>query len=387
MTAARFRSFLPVAAAAVSLAAFAVAGPRLRAARRARTRIAREASAAAAAVAGADTRSAALVQFASVALGGFRGLIADALWLRAGRMQEQRRFVELVQLSDWVAQLEPDNEEIWIFHAWNMAYNVSFLLSRPDDRWRWVGNGVALLRDRGIPLNPRSAALKEELGWLFQHKIGMDADEAAPFYRTAWAREIGDYLGEDGSAPEPGSFAEEELATQMRMDAALMRDLAARFGPVDWRVPAASSFYWGWLGAEESDGGPAVSACRRMVYQSLMEMARGAGRLAGDPDDPDWTFAAGPVPALAPATLAYVRSCMAESGFSGTRYAYVFFLRDMILLSLFAPGGAPAAERYRSELASFFDAFGLGGEIPPLGGFPEAPPDLFESLLLRAGFR
>lgn len=380
MAAFRPRTLLPVAVAAAAFAVFAAAGPRLRAARRARAPAAAPASA-------GDARSAALVQFASVALGGFRGLVADALWLRAGRMQEQRRFVELVQLSDWVARLEPENEDVWIFHAWNMAYNVSFLLSRPDDRWRWVENGIALLRDRGLPVNPRSAALKQALGWFFQHKIGMPADEAAPFYRTAWAREIAPYLDEDGAAPAPGSFAEEELGEQFRMDAALMRTLAGRFGPIDWRVPAASSFYWGWLGAETSDPDDrAVSSCRRMVYQSLMELARGAGRLVGDPDDPDWTFAARPVPALAPATLAYVRDCLAHSDFSGTRYAYVFFLRDMVAFAL-AEGRAEDARTFHAELVSFFGAFGLGGDVPALDGFFDAPPDVFDALLVRAGFR
>ena len=383
MNASRFRPFLPVALAAAAFAVFAAAGPRLRAARRARTRTA----ASAAAVSAADARSAALVQFASVALGGFRGLIADALWLRAGRMQEQRRFVELVQLSDWVSRLEPENEDVWIFHAWNMAYNVSFLLSRPDDRWRWVENGIALLRDRGIPVNPRSAALKQALGWFFQHKIGMDADDAAPFYRTAWAREIAPYLDEAGAAPAPGSFAEDELAEQLRMDAGTMRELADRFGPLDWRVPAASALYWGWLGAETPGADDrAAAACRRMVYQSLMEMARGPGRLDGDPDDPDWTFAARPVPALAPATLAYVRDCLARSGFSGTRYAYVFFLRDMTAFAL-AEGRAEDARTFRAELVAFFDAFGLGGGVPTLDRFFETAPEAFDSLLLQAGFR
>ena len=42
-----------------------------------------------------------LLAFTTVALGGFRGILADLLWLRAARMQEQGRFLELVQLSEW----------------------------------------------------------------------------------------------------------------------------------------------------------------------------------------------------------------------------------------------------------------------------------------------
>ena len=39
-----------------------------------------------------------LVAFTTVALGGFRGILADVLWLRAIRMQEEGNYFELVQL-------------------------------------------------------------------------------------------------------------------------------------------------------------------------------------------------------------------------------------------------------------------------------------------------
>lgn len=381
---ARLRAAAPALLAAAGLAAFAATGPRLRAARKARAP-----RSAALAPRASDARVSALVDFASVALGGFRGALADLLWLRAGRMQDERRFVELVQLSDWVAELEPRNEEVWIFHAWNMAYNVSFLLSRPDDRWRWVENGISLLRDRGIPLNPRSAALKQALGWFFQHKVGMPDDEASPHYRTVWAREIGAYLGEGGRAPAEGSFAEEELAETFRMDAGAMRAMEAEVGPVDWRVPAASAFYWGRLGADDAaDAGGDSLSCRRVAYQSLMAMARGAGRLEGDPSDEGWSFdeAVRPNPALAAGTVAYTEDCMAANGFSGIRFAYVYFLRDMIALSLFEDRESDARAFY-GKLSDFFAERGLASEVPSFGDLPSTDPQLFSDLLDRSGPR
>src|ERR1700744_6024689 len=45
--------------------------------------------------------------FTSVALGGFRGLIANALWMRANDLQSDDKFFEMVQLSDWITKLEP----------------------------------------------------------------------------------------------------------------------------------------------------------------------------------------------------------------------------------------------------------------------------------------
>ena len=37
------------------------------------------------------------VTFVTVALGGFRGLLADILWVRAASLQDEGRFIELAQ--------------------------------------------------------------------------------------------------------------------------------------------------------------------------------------------------------------------------------------------------------------------------------------------------
>ena len=87
------------------------------------------------------------VAFTTVALGGFRGILADVLWMRAGSLQDEGRYFELVQLSDWIAKLQPRSPAIWAYHAWNMAYNVSALMADPAERWRWVHNGIGLPRD------------------------------------------------------------------------------------------------------------------------------------------------------------------------------------------------------------------------------------------------
>jgi len=45
--------------------------------------------------------------FTTVALGGFRGLIANALWVRAMELQEEDKYFEKVQLADWITKLQP----------------------------------------------------------------------------------------------------------------------------------------------------------------------------------------------------------------------------------------------------------------------------------------
>src|SRR4051812_45043764 len=47
-----------------------------------------------------------VLAFTTVALGGFRGLIANALWIRANDLQQDGKYFEMVQLADWITKLE-----------------------------------------------------------------------------------------------------------------------------------------------------------------------------------------------------------------------------------------------------------------------------------------
>src|ERR1700745_2149359 len=57
----------------------------------------------------------------TVALGGFRGLISNALWIRANDLQEDDKYFEMAQLASWITVLEPHFVQVWIVQAWNMA--------------------------------------------------------------------------------------------------------------------------------------------------------------------------------------------------------------------------------------------------------------------------
>jgi len=53
----------------------------------------------------------------TVALGGFRGLISNALWIRANDLQDQDKFFEMAQLADWITKLEPHFTQVWLVEA------------------------------------------------------------------------------------------------------------------------------------------------------------------------------------------------------------------------------------------------------------------------------
>ena len=191
------------------------------------------------------------VAFTTVALGGFRGILADVLWMRAGRLQDEGRYFELVQLSDWIAKLQPRSPAVWAYHGWNMAYNVSALMADPAEKWRWVRNGIGLLRDEGMAYNPGSARLHQELAWLFLHKLGTDSDAAAAFYRARWAAEV-----ESGAVP---------------LDPELVRKIETEIAPLDWRTPQAQAIYWAMAGRPFARTDFDDLALRRTTYQALLQ--------------------------------------------------------------------------------------------------------------------
>lgn len=329
-----------------------------------------------------------LVVFSTVALGGFSGLIADFLWVRAAQLQMDGQYFELVQLADWITKLQPRFPEGWVYHAWNLAYNISVMFDRPEDRWRWVRHGVELLRDGGLRYNPADPNLHRELGWLFQHKIGGTTDQAHMFYKYAWAQEMDRLLG--GRAPDyealaraPRSRADvlaiegmPELLTELRaagldplayhgptdpqwdelanalaghpvgpalfnhvrlrvlidryrMIPGRMQQVEAEIGPVDWRLPQAHAAYWAWNGLPYAEDFDELSL-RRMIFQSMAEAFR-HGRFVYDAAEE--LFLPSPNPDLLPYVMQAYQEALAEFGEQGAvRTAYLNFLNNALTI-------------------------------------------------------
>lgn len=133
--------------------------------------------------------------FVQVALGSFRGLLADYLFLRGSAMQEKGNYFELVQVASLLVKLQPDFTGAHAYLGWNMAYNVSVIFSSPKDRWRWVQRGLELLRDEALVYHPGDPKLYKELGWIYQHKIGQNLDDAHYYYKSQLAMQIIRILG------------------------------------------------------------------------------------------------------------------------------------------------------------------------------------------------
>lgn len=299
------------------------------------------------------------VAFANVALGGFRGTLADLLWLRAQRLQEAGRYIELVPLAESIAALEPDNGEIWAYHAWNLSFNLCAMMRRPEDRWRWVRAGIDLLLTRGMRLNRSGARPRSELAWIFQFKLGTDTDPAAGYYRAEWARDLGAYLGPNGEPPDVPSLNASELEEVFGLDPERMAALDALFGPLDWRVPGSHAVYWGMEGLDRATERERL-ACRRLVYQSLVQMIQGSGRIDGDPDDEGYAGRLAPETRLLPGTLRFLRETCAEHPSLGTRAALVGLLMNAVRIEERARHDDDAHAHY-DEIVAWFEP---GADLP-----------------------
>ena len=92
-------------------------------------------------------------------------------------------------------RLQPHFPSVWEYCAWNMAWNISVTTFTPEERWNWVYNGVKLLRDQGIPLNPRAVNLYKQLAWIFNNKMSEPTDDQHYAYKCNWGWRMHILLG------------------------------------------------------------------------------------------------------------------------------------------------------------------------------------------------
>ena len=225
----------------------------------------------------------------TMAPGGLRAPIVSYLCIRAEDLKNDGRYYEAMQLADLICNLVPNFSGVWGFHGWNMAYNISVQTHTPEERWRWVYGGVELLRDRGIPQNPKSLNLYRELGWIFYHKMGHYMDEMHVSYKSRLAAKMQRLL----AAPPYGTTKETLDAFRPIWQAPIDRE-PARQGQQDVRKdllqnviadPAAQEFARLLKEADVEIGWQLLDAYNRCSLDEAVEVVRWAPpRLETDRD-------------------------------------------------------------------------------------------------------
>lgn len=354
-----------------------------------------------------------LVAFTTVALGSFRGLIADILWFRAGGLQEKGNYFEMVQLARWITDLQPTFSGATAYLAWNMAYNISVTCSDFGDRWRWVNEGIKLIRDRALDYNPEDPVLYKELGWIYQHKLGNIMDDANLYYKNQqavlmtsvlganpdfagmaaapanerdflkkyeansvyqkalsesgikdYAQLFNDFKANDAELPQnfvaklndpalakdlENYFRAAYLRQKFKLDPRVMEEIDQKYGKLDWRVPESQAIYWATMGLKKTPSHRDLS-CERMITQSLYEAFRSGRLLMIDPKNFESVVTVPNLDLVDAVKRTYEEAYEANDKQETFRSAKINFMKEAITI-LFNYGKFKKAEEYFKMLA------------------------------------
>lgn len=128
------------------------------------------------------------------ALGGFRSLVADVLWVEALTDWERVEYGKMNLKFNTVTTLVPHNVMFWDMAGWHMAYNASVAAmedrSEPKIAVRKKRQHEYFLLgkdyiERGIANNPHSAVLNHQLGEIYQRKLEDHLAASAAYDRAA----------------------------------------------------------------------------------------------------------------------------------------------------------------------------------------------------------
>ncbi len=131
------------------------------------------------------------------ALGGYRALVANLLWIQAYTEWEKTHWEKMRFLFNTIVTLQPRSTLYWTESAWHMAFNASVAqrrnpeiqieaLRRQREKYYWdVGRDFL---ERGIQNNPDDWRIHEQLGFLLREKY-KDHCAAAEAYLAASRQE------------------------------------------------------------------------------------------------------------------------------------------------------------------------------------------------------
>jgi len=117
------------------------------------------------------------------ALGGFRTVAADLLWLQAERLWDGGSWWAMLPLLDAVTQLDPNFILAWQVYGWHAAYNMHAESETIVDKRYWLEQGVKTL-EQGVQANPSNWEMIFELGWTLYDRAH-EPWRAAEYFRKA----------------------------------------------------------------------------------------------------------------------------------------------------------------------------------------------------------
>ncbi len=139
------------------------------------------------------------------ALGGFRSVVAEILWIKAHMDWERTEWGSMLNLFNNVTALQPRNITYWDMSSWHMAYNASVAAAedpnvplealRLKHQHEYFLIGKDLL-ERGIAANPDRYKLHESLGNLLDSKFQDHCGAAVQYAEAARFPDTPEYVRE-----------------------------------------------------------------------------------------------------------------------------------------------------------------------------------------------
>jgi hypothetical protein len=175
------------------------------------------------------TLSSLAVTFPRLTLGGMRGIASTVLWMQAEDDKNERKWVDLETKYDLIGALQPYFASVYIYHAWNQAYNLSAQWHEQETKYKWVLDGITYLY-KGEEFNPGNSDILIEASQLFAIKLGGAFERIT--YRAHWRHDIS-RLHELNGKKE----ARDDATVALRH----VRDIVTRRDPRD--PPTAKSYF------------------------------------------------------------------------------------------------------------------------------------------------
>ncbi len=112
---------------------------------------------------------------------GLRGIAVSTLWMQLDEEKNTKDWARMRATTESIILLQPHFVKVWLFHGWNLSYNVSAEWDDVRDRYYWVKEGAKFTMN-GSDRNSRSPELYFQIGQITGHKVGR-ADEWRHFRR------------------------------------------------------------------------------------------------------------------------------------------------------------------------------------------------------------
>ena len=102
---------------------------------------------------------------------GLRGPAVTSLFLQLDQQKNTKNWAQMRATTNAIITLEPHFKQVWSFHGWNLAYNVSAEWDAVPDRYYWVKEGAKFTVE-GSERNQIYPELSFDAGKILSQKIG-----------------------------------------------------------------------------------------------------------------------------------------------------------------------------------------------------------------------